>query len=99
MPNPPQRYKLQLSDHWMEEYKTKYKSKAIFHYKYVGFGLEDDEVNVAAWLNGSNLVLQGEFRSLFKGELGHLMDSSSDAQATFGLMEWDLKMTAVRPDA
>lgn len=70
-----------------------------FHYKNVEFGLEDDEVVVTALLDGSNLVPHWEFRSLFKGDNGHLMDQSSDAKATFGIMQFDLCRTAVDPHA
>jgi len=99
MPDPPQRYRLQLSDYWTNEYKRKYNSEPTFYYKNVGFGLEDDEVVVAALLDGSNLVPYWEFRTLFKGDNGHLMDISSDAKASFGMMQWDLRRTAVAPDA
>ena len=99
MPDPPQRYRLQLSDYWTNEYKRKYNSEPKFHYKNVEFGLEDDEVVVAALLDGSNLVPHWEFRTLFKGDNGHLMDISSDAKASFGMMQRDLRKTAVAPDA
>jgi hypothetical protein len=99
MPDPPPRYRLQLSDYWTNEYKSKYNSEPTFHYKYVEFGLEDDEVVVAALLDGSNLVPHWEFRTLFKGDSRHLIDQSSDAKASFEMMQWDLSRTAVAPDA
>ena len=87
MPSPPQRYKLQLSDVYMEKYKKKYNSEPKFHYKTVDFGLEDDEVVVTAFLPGTNLVPHWEFRTLFKGDTRNLMDESSDAKATFDMMD------------
>jgi len=87
---PPQRFKLQLSDYWTNEYKKKFKQEPKFSTKHVGFGLEDDEVVVAALLDGSNFIPHWEFRTLLNGDNTQLMDTSSDAEASFGMMIWDL---------
>lgn len=71
----------------------------MFDYKYVDFGLEDDEVVVAALLSGSDLIPQWSVDTLFKGDTRHVMDDSSDGRASFGMMQWDLSRTAVDPDA
>jgi hypothetical protein len=86
----PQRFRLQLSDYWTNEYKKKFEQEPKFSAKYVDFGLEDDEVVVAAVLNGSNFVPYWEFRTLLNGDTTHHMDMSSDAEASFGMMKWDL---------
>ncbi|KUJ11955.1 uncharacterized protein LY89DRAFT_217010 [Mollisia scopiformis] len=97
MPESPHQYKLELSEYWTNEYKKKYNREPAFHYKAVEFGLEDNEVVVAAVLPGSNLVPQWEFSRLFKGESGlSSVDQSSDAKASLGLMNFDLCSTAVR---
>jgi len=90
MQDPPQRFRLQLSDYWTTEFKKKFNQKPKFSHKHVDFGLEDDEVVVTAVLDGSNLVPHWEFRTLFNGDSGNLMDTSSDAEASFGMMKWDL---------
>ncbi|TVY87428.1 hypothetical protein LAWI1_G008367 [Lachnellula willkommii] len=102
---PAQQFRLELSDYWANEYKTKVNKKPMFHYKKVEFGLEDDEVVVTALLNGSTWVPQWEFRTILKGDgkgaiKDHLTDTCADerdAADVFGLMEWDLTQTAVRP--
>lgn len=86
----PQRFKLQLSDHWAGEYKRKFNNEPKFSANYVDFGLEDDEVVVAALLDGSNFIPYWEFRTLLSGDSSHHMDVSSDAKASFGMMKWDL---------
>ncbi|KUJ23480.1 uncharacterized protein LY89DRAFT_728225 [Mollisia scopiformis] len=82
MPDPPQRYKLQLTDFWANEYRSKYNSEPKYHYKDVMFGLEDDEVVVAGILLGSDLVPHWQFRNLFQGDNRNMMDTSSNAKAT-----------------
>lgn len=49
---------------------------------------------VAGILQGTNKIANWEFSTLLKGDTRNLMDESSDAKASFGLMEWDLKMAA-----
>jgi hypothetical protein len=83
---------LQLSDLWTNEYKKKYAQEPKFSAKHVDFGLEDDEVVVTALLVGSNFVPHWEFRTLLNGDSRNLMDISSDAEATFGMMKWDLSL-------
>ena len=87
---PPQRFRLQLSDHWINEYKKKFNQEPKFSHKYVDFGLEESEVVVAAVLDGSNFIPYWEFRTLLNGGNTHEMDISSDAEASFGIMKWDL---------
>jgi hypothetical protein len=94
---PPQQFRLQLSDHWTNEYRNKYNREPKFSHRHVDFGLEDDEVVVAALLNGSNMIPHWEFRTLFNGNNGHVMDTSSDAETIFGLMVWDLTQAAQAP--
>jgi hypothetical protein len=53
--------------------------------------LEENEVVVAALLNGSNFIPYWEFRTLLNGDNTHFMDTSSDAEAGFGMMQWDLR--------
>lgn len=86
----PQRFRLQLSDHWVGEFKKKFNQEPKFSANYVDFGLEDDEVVVAALLDGSNFIPYWEFRTLLSGDNSHYMDESSDAKASFGIMKWDL---------
>ncbi|EED13792.1 hypothetical protein TSTA_100370 [Talaromyces stipitatus ATCC 10500] len=88
----PQRFRLQLSDYWVDEYKRKFNQEPKFSAKYVDFGLEDDEVVVAALLDGSNFIAYWEFRTLLDGDNSHHMDMSSDAKASFGMMKWDLAL-------
>jgi hypothetical protein len=99
MPDPPQRYRLRLSDHWINEYRRRYNSEPEFHHRNVEFGLEDDEVIVVALLDGSNLIPYWTFNALFKGDNGHSMDISSDAKVTFGAMQWDLNQLAMGSEA
>jgi len=97
---PTKRYKLELSDFWAAEYKKSSKGKAMYSYKFVGFGLEDDEVVVVAWLQGTDHVAQWEFRKMFEGDYIYVVDcvdQSSDAKDVFGNMAFDLRTTAVRP--
>lgn len=98
-PDHPQQYKLQLTEYYINEYKKRYNSEPEFHYKTVEFGMDDDEVLVAALLEGSSHIPYWEFSSLFKGEMGHCTDQSSDPKTSFGLMKWDLDMAAKGPDA
>jgi hypothetical protein len=93
MQGPPQRFRLQLSDNSANDFK-KVNQEPKFSHKYVDFGLEDDEVVVAAVLDGSNYIPHWEFRTLFNGDSRNLMDISSDAEASFGMMKWDLAREA-----
>jgi hypothetical protein len=88
--SPPQRFRLQLSDYWTDEYKRRFNQEPKFSNKYVDFGLEENEVVVAALLDGSNFIPYWDFRALLNGENTHHMDISSDAEASFGMMKWDL---------
>jgi hypothetical protein len=94
MQDPPQRFRLQLSDTSVNDFKKKFNQEPKFSHKYVDFGLEDDEVVVAAVLDGSNYIPHWEFRALFNGDSRNLMDISSDAEASFGMMKWDLAREA-----
>ncbi|TVY38967.1 hypothetical protein LOCC1_G008287 [Lachnellula occidentalis] len=102
---PAQQFRLELSDYWTNEYKTKVNKKPMFHYKKAEFGLEDGEIIVMALLNGSTWIPQWEFCTILNGgNVGVVKDHSTDTCAdardaadSFGLMEWDLKQTAVRP--
>jgi hypothetical protein len=96
---PLQRFKLELSDHVADEYRTKYNKEPKFSSRNVHFGLEDDEVVVAALLESSNMIPHWEFRTLLDGANPgnkHLTDYSSDAEASFGMMHHDLSMAARR---
>ncbi len=96
---PLQRFKLELSDHVVDEYRTKYNKEPKFSRRNVGFGLEDDEVVFAALLEGSDMIPHWEFRTLLDGtnpENKHLTDYSSDAGVSFGIMQHDLSMAARR---
>jgi hypothetical protein len=94
MQGPPQRFRLQLSDNSTNDFKNKFNQEPKFSHKYVDFGLEDDEIVVAAVLDGSNYIPHWEFRTLFNGDSRNLMDISSDAEASFGMMKWDLAREA-----
>ncbi|KAI1372454.1 hypothetical protein F4677DRAFT_432341 [Hypoxylon crocopeplum] len=85
---------LRLSQFWMEEYKSAYGQDPVFTAKKVDFGLEEDEVVVAAVLVGSNYIPQWIFSDLLNGDTRNRMDESSDADADFGLMQFDLCQTA-----
>jgi len=96
---PLQRFKLELSDRMVNEYRTKYNMEPMFFYRNVHFGLEDDEVVVAALLEGTDMIPHWEFRTLLDGtDPGnrHFTDYSSDAKASFGLMDFDLSLAARR---
>jgi hypothetical protein len=96
---PPQRFKLELSDLVADEYRTKHNKEPKFSARKVDFGLEDNEVVVAALLEGSNMIPHWEFCTLLDGSNPgnkHLTDYSSDAEASFGSMNWDLSMAARR---
>jgi len=80
-----------LSDYWINEYKRKFNQEPKFSAKYVAFGLEENEVIVAALPNGSNFISYWEFRTLLNGDNTHFVDISSDAEASFGMMQWDLR--------
>jgi len=94
MPVPDKQFKLEPAGWLVDEYKKRFNREPTFSYKFVDFGLEDDEVVVCAVLDGSNYVPHWEFRSLMAGKTGHLTDQSSDAKATFGLMQFDLMQAA-----
>ena len=87
---PPQRFRLQLSDDCINEHKRESNQEPKFSHKYVDFGLEENEVVVAALLDGSDFIPYWDFRTLLNGENTHHMDISSDAAASFGMMKWDL---------
>ncbi|KAH6714682.1 hypothetical protein DL95DRAFT_372620 [Leptodontidium sp. 2 PMI_412] len=93
-PAPTGNIRLELSDTYKKQFKAKYQGEPKFSVKDVGFGLDDDEVVVAGILQGTNWIPHWEFSSLFKGDLRNLLESSSDVKASFGLMEWDLKVAA-----
>lgn len=90
----PQRLRLQLSDYWVGEYNRKFNRYPKFSANYVDFGLEDDEVVVAAILDDSNWIALWEFRTLLSGDISHQMDMSSDPKTSFGCMKWDLAQNA-----
>jgi hypothetical protein len=94
---PLQRFKLELSDHVANEYRTKYNKGPKFSIRNVHFGLEEDEVVVAALLEGSNMIPHWEFRTLLDGTTPgnkHLTDYCSNTETFFGLMSHDLSMAA-----
>ncbi|KAI0161729.1 hypothetical protein GGR52DRAFT_560959 [Hypoxylon sp. FL1284] len=95
-PVPLPRLRLQLSPLYTEIYKEKYGRDPKFTSKCVGFGLEEDEVVVATVLAGTPYVPQWLFSDLFKGDLLNRMDECSDAEAVFGMMQFDLRETALR---
>jgi len=75
----------------------KYNKEPKFSYRNVDFGLEDDEVVVAALMEGSNMIPHWEFCTLLDGTNPgnqHLTDYSSDGEASVGLMHHDLSMAA-----
>ncbi|GAM37658.1 hypothetical protein TCE0_024f07756 [Talaromyces pinophilus] len=90
----PQRLRLQLSDHCVGDFNRKFNRYPKFSADYVDFGLEDDEVVVAAVLDGSNWIPLWEFRTLLSGDNSHTMDISSDPETSFGYMKWDLSRNA-----
>jgi hypothetical protein len=77
-----------------DAFKKKFNQEPKFSHKYVDFGLEDDEVVVAAVLDGSDHIPHWEFRTVFNGDSRNLLDISSDAEASFGMMKLDLKREA-----
>jgi hypothetical protein len=88
---------LELSDPVADEYRKKYNKEPKFSARKVHFGLEDDEVVVAALLEGSNMIPHWEFCTLLDGSdpgNKHFTTHSSDAEASFGIMNWDLSMAA-----
>jgi hypothetical protein len=96
---PLQRFKLELSDHVVHEYRTKYNKEPKFYFKNVDFGLDDNNVVVAALLESSNIIPHWEFCTLLDGTLPgnkHLTEYSSDGKASFGMMHYDLSMAARR---
>lgn len=95
-PAPTQRITLKLSDLYANKFRQQFNREPKFSPRRVGFGLEDDEVVVAAILEGSNHIPHWEFRSLLRGDTDNLMDVSSDAEASFGMMKWDLSGAASR---
>jgi hypothetical protein len=81
------------------EYRTKYNKEPKFSLRNVHFGLEDDEVVVAALLESSNMIPHWELRTLLEGTNAgneHLTEYSSDAEASFGMMHHDLSLAASR---
>ncbi|KAI2636582.1 hypothetical protein GGS26DRAFT_501711 [Hypomontagnella submonticulosa] len=92
--DPLPRLKLQLSQFWIDEYKSTYGSDPEFTARRVGFGLEEDEVVVAAVLAGTPYVPNWQFSNLLKGDTRNAMDESSDAYADFGMMQFDLSQAA-----
>lgn len=90
------RLRPQLSQFWSEKFKSTYGRDPAFTTRNVGFGLEEDEVVVAAILEGSSYIPHWQFSDLFNGDTGSLMDESSDAKASFGMMQFDLSQSAVR---
>ncbi|TVY15313.1 hypothetical protein LARI1_G007154 [Lachnellula arida] len=108
---PAQQFRLELSDYWTNEYKTKVNKQPMFHYKKAEFGLEDNEVVVAALLNGSAWIPNWEFRTILSGGNAgvikdHVVEMCGDAEDAedvrdardiFGMLQWHLRHTAVRP--
>ena len=96
MRKPSQKFSLTLSDSCINEYATKYRREPKFSAKLVDFGLEDDdEVVVAAMLDGSDMISYWEFRTLIDGVNNrHSVNISSDAKASIGIMAWDLAQAA-----
>ncbi|OTB00540.1 hypothetical protein M426DRAFT_324205 [Hypoxylon sp. CI-4A] len=88
------RVKLQLSQYWLETYKSMYGKDPTFTTKNIGFGLEEDEVVVATILPGTSYIPHWQFSDLLNGDTGNKMDQSSDPYADFGMMEFDLQSTA-----
>lgn len=83
----------------MVKYRAIYNAEPKFMARYTSFGLGDDEVLVGALLVGTDLVPSWEFRTIFNGEHDylvdiHMMDISSSAVDSFGLMKWDLAQAA-----
>jgi len=99
MQGPPRshrRFILQLSDSFINGYKKIFNREPKFSAKNVDFGLDEDEVVVAALFDGCDTIPHWEFRTMLSGDNDiikkHLTVVSSDADASFGLMKWDLAM-------
>jgi hypothetical protein len=77
-----------------DAFKQKFNQEPRFLHKYIDFGLEDEEAFITAILDNNNHIPHWEFRSLFNADSRNLMDISSDAEASFGMMKWDLAQEA-----
>ena len=93
------RFTLQLSDDCVDEYRKKHGQPPKFAPRGVNFGSEEDEgVVVMALLNGSNVVPYWDFREMLNGDQSvintHFTEQSSDAEASFGMMQFDLGQAA-----
>ncbi|KAI0383699.1 hypothetical protein F5Y04DRAFT_19326 [Hypomontagnella monticulosa] len=93
--DPLPRLRLQISKYWKDTYKSKYGQDPTFTAGEVGFGLEEDEVVVAAVLGGSNCVPNWQFCDLLEGDIDSRMDESTNADIGFGLMKAHLTYTSV----
>lgn len=89
------RFTLRLSDKVANDYKQKYNREPKFVHRHADFGYEEDEgVVVCALLPGSNMIPYWDFRTMVKSEdtviTKHFTDRTSDPEAGFGLMKFDL---------
>ncbi|KAH9893765.1 hypothetical protein F4778DRAFT_294756 [Xylariomycetidae sp. FL2044] len=94
-----QRFTLQLGDHIVKQYQQQYGRAPTFTSRGVQFGYEEDEgVVVAALLPGSNLIPYWDFQRFLNRDATvvreHFTDETSDPQAGFGIMAWDLRQAA-----
>lgn len=93
------RYTLRLSDWAFRHYTERYGEPPKFTQKHVTFGLEEDEgVVVAALLPGSNMIPYWDFNTILASTeteiKKHFTDTSSSPLDSFGMMEFDLKLSA-----
>ncbi|KAL3419073.1 hypothetical protein PVAG01_09294 [Phlyctema vagabunda] len=99
-PYPTKRYRLELSWQWTDRFKATYGRDAQFTARNTNIGLDADEVVVGALLVGTDLVPSWEFRDIFSGRCGYVVDnhsmtSSSSAVDCFGALCWNLTQAAV----
>ena len=91
------RFTLKLSDLYLNKLREQYGREPKFSCRRgVTFGMEDDEVVVAAIVEGTNQMAVWEFKALFNGHEENTMDQSSDVEASLGILHFDLSTTARR---
>jgi len=102
MQGPPRshrRFILHLSDYFTNGYKKTLNREPTFSAKNVDYGLDDDEVVVAALFDGYDNIPLWEFGTMLSGDNDiikkHPMLTSSDADSNFGLLKSDLAMDSL----
>lgn len=95
------RYTLRVSDWAFRAYTETYGKPPKFERKYVHFGLEEDEgVVVAALLPDSNMIPYWAFNTIVASTeteiKKHFTDTSSSPLDSFGMMSFDLRISATR---